>query len=513
MNPTQTFARRTAVAVVALAAWLVCGLPVAAHTAQGDAPAIETVELPSGSSPIVAFRLMFRAGSLYDPPGKEGLAALTASMISSGGTTERSYGELVDALYPMAAFIGSSVDREVAVVSGQAHRDTLGDYTALLVEALTRPAFTESDFERNKDQLSAYLTNTLRGSNDELLGLEALQQQIFDGHPYESAPAGTVQGLASITIDDVRAFYRQHYTPDNLLLGLAGGYPADFPASFSRRLGALPQGDGNTAKAELTALAPVEGRHYTLVEKDAAATGIHLGYALPITRADDDYFPLMVANSFLGEHRTFNGRLMQQLRGERGLNYGDYSYIEYYANGPFVQTPTPNVPRRQQYFSIWIRPVVPNTALFAIRNALFEVERLREQGLTQEEFELTRDYLANYSKLWVQTLSERLGFMMDSEFYDAPYFIDELDRRLRTMTAEDVNEAIREYLQTDDFQAVFVTANARALASQLFADDASPIEYASEKEADILETDEKIQVIPLAPDSVEIVPVARMFER
>src|SRR5205814_9539815 len=49
-----------------------------------------------------------------------------------------------------------------------------------------------------------------------------------------------------------------------------------------------------------------------------------------VTRSDDDYYALAVANSYLGEHRTFNGKLMQDLRGKRGLNYGDYSYIEDY---------------------------------------------------------------------------------------------------------------------------------------------------------------------------------------
>jgi zinc protease len=103
-----------------------------------------------------------------------------------------------------------------------------------------------------------------------------------------------------------------------------------------------------------------------------------------------------VANSFLGEHRTFNGRLMNELRGDRGLNYGDYSYIEYWNVPPFTSLPSPNVPRREQYFSVWIRPVVPVDAQFALRAGLYEVQRLRDQGLTQEEFELTRDFLVNY---------------------------------------------------------------------------------------------------------------------
>src|SRR5947207_4166048 len=103
----------------------------------------------------------------------------------------------------------------------------------------------------------------------------------------------------------------------------------------------------------------------------------------------------MVANSFLGEHRTFHGRLMNELRGARGLNYGDYSYIEYWDRPPFTTTPNPEVPRREQYFSVWIRPVVPADAQFALRAGLYELQRLRDQGMTQDEFNITREFLIN----------------------------------------------------------------------------------------------------------------------
>jgi zinc protease len=73
-------------------------------------------------------------------------------------------------------------------------------------------------------------------------------------------------------------------------------------------------------------------------------------------RADEDFYPLMVANSYFGEHRTFNGVLMNELRGLRGLNYGTYSYIENFIQDGGSTLMLPNVPRRQQYFSVWIRP-------------------------------------------------------------------------------------------------------------------------------------------------------------
>ncbi len=478
----------------------------------GDQPgtSIDTVTLPSPESPLVAVRLMFDAGSIHDPAGKEGLAALTGLMVGEAGTRQRDYSALVDLLYPMAAAINVSTDREVTLIAGEIHREKLDEYAALLREVVLEPAFAESDFTRNKEQLEAYLTTTLRASNDELLGLETLQQVLFDGHPYEHAPEGTVAGLDSITLDDIKAFYERHYTQASLMLGVAGGYPDGFLDSMTGALSALPVGTSETA--ELPEPPPVEGRDFTIVEKSTGSVGIQFGYPIAVTRADDDYFPLMVANSFLGEHRTFHGRLMQQLRGKRGLNYGDYSYIEYYFQPPFTNTPTPNVPRRLQYFSVWVRPVVPNTAHFALRNAIYEVERLIAQGMTQEEFELTRDYLINYSKLWAQTLPDRLGFLMDSRFYGTDYFIDEIDERLKALTLEEVNAAISRYIQADDFKAVLVTDGAEAVRAALEGDEPSPMPYNAPPEAEVVEEDKLIEGLSVKSDEITIVAVDTMFE-
>ena len=136
-----------------------------------------------------------------------------------------------------------------------------------------------------------------------------------------------------------------------------------------------------------------------------------------MTRRDDEFYALALANSYLGEHRTFNGKLMQDLRGKRGLNYGDYSYIEDFIQEGGSTFPVPNNPRRQQDFSIWIRPVPTDKAVFALREALWELDRLLKDGMSREDFETTRSFLLNYSKLWVQPSSRRLGYAIDGEFY------------------------------------------------------------------------------------------------
>lgn len=474
----------------------------------------KVVTLPSEDSPLVAIRLMFRAGSIYDPEGKEGLASLTGLMLAQSGTANRSYAEVVDKLYPMAASIDVTTDREVTVISGEVHRETLEEYLGLLLEGLLEPGFSEEDFKRHKAQLSAFLTNTLRASNDELLGLEALQQVIFSGHPYGHAPQGTVEGLAAITLDDVKAFYTSYYSPSNLMLGLAGGFPAGTADQLSKKLSALPESQAAQGRVDhdLPSAREIEGRRFVLIDKPTDSVGIHFGYALPINRSHDDYYPLMVANSFLGEHRTFHGRLMKQLRGKRGLNYGDYSYIEYWHFPPFTSNPGPNVPRRQQYFSVWVRPVVPDTAHFALRNALFEVDRLIEKGMTEAEFELTRDFVVNYSKLWAQSPANRLGFVMDSAFYGMESYIDEIDRRLKQLTLDDVNQAIRSHLRTDNFHGVLVTADAEAVKSYLEADEPSPMEYNAPPEDEVIEADKSIHKIQVKPASVAIVSVQDMFQ-
>lgn len=498
---------RTRSAALLLLAACAFAAPAAAQT---SASPIEVVALPNPNSPLVALRLQFEVGSIHDPAGQEGLAALTAMMIGEAGTQQRSYTDLVEALYPMAASITIDTDREVTVIGGTVHRDKLAEFTALLEETLLKPGFSKEDFDRNREQLVATLTSSLR-SNDELMGLEMIQQELFKGHPYGHSPSGTVEGLKSITLDDVKRFYQEHYTQGNLMLGVAGGYPGDYLARLEKNLSALPAG-----KKERTPLPPapkVVGRHLTLIDKETGSVGINFGYPLPINRADADYYPLMVANSFLGEHRTFHGRLMNSLRGDRGLNYGDYSYIEYWANPPFTSTPNPNVPRREQYFSVWIRPVVPEDAQFALRAGLYEVERLQDKGMTQAELNLTRDFLINYSKLWAQSLGDRLGFHMDSKFYGMPYYIDEIEARLKKLTAEDVNAAIKKYLSTENYAAVLVTADASKLKDTLQKDAPSPKTYNSQVDARILEADKIIQSLKVEPTRIDVVPVAEVFQK
>jgi zinc protease len=477
----------------------------------GAAP--KTVFLPSASNPLVAIRVLFRTGAVDDPRGKEGLAALTAEMVGKGGTRARTYAEVLDALYPLAANIRVYGDKESVVFEGMVHRDNAEKFADLLSDQILNPRFAEADFTRNRQDAIDHLTKTLRGNDDENLGKQAMASVLYAGHPYGYPSPGTVAGLEAITLDDVKLFYGLHYTRDRLVIGVGGGYSAGFAESFTRRFAALSH--RGAALSHLPPAPKHDGNEVLIVEKDARANAISIGRAISITRASADFYPLTVARSYLGEHRTFNGVLMTHLRGSRGLNYGDYAYIENFIQDGWSTFPLPNIPRREQHFEIWLRPVPPQNALFALRAALYETDKLIREGIPDAGFQATKTFLMNYADLWIQDISRRLGYAMDAQVVGKD-LIRELHERLPKMKKADVDRVIRKYLAIDKLSIAIVTDKGGDVRQKLVDAVATPITYdTAGTPPEILAEDKLIEKFPLpiTPDKIKVVPVDQMFER
>jgi len=475
---------------------------------------IRTVFLPSPSSPLVALRLVFQVGAVDDPAGKEGLAVLTSEMLGKGGSKNRTYAELLDALYPLAAQIHVYGDKETIVFEGTVHRDNLARFADLLADQVLAPRFADDDFTRNRQDALDFVTKTLRGNADEELGKQALATALFRGHPYGRPSQGTVAGLNAITLDDVRKLYTTHFTRDRLVVGVAGGFPAGFAEAFAKRFAALP------AKAPpLPKLPPVavpKRNQLIVVDKDAArADAISVGRPLALTRKDPDFYPLTVARSYLGEHRTFNGVLMNHLREVRGLNYGDYAYIENFIQDSYTTFPLPNITRRQQHFEIWLRPVPPRNSLFALRAALWETDKLIREGIPQDGFEATRTFLANYSNLWAQDATRRLGFAIDAVITGKDV-IKELQARLPKMKKADVDRAVRKYLGLSGLTIAIVADKGQEVADALLGGGPTGITYdTAGTPQDVVSEDDLIKrfPIPLEKEGVRVIPVDQMFEK
>ena len=463
-------------------------------------------------SPLVTFRIIFMTGAASDPAGKEGVAALTSSMLAQGGTRTMSYEQIVEAMYPIATSFDSQIDKEMTVFTGTTHVDNLDKYYGLISQMLLDPGFRADDFKRLKEDAINYLKISLRQNNDEELGKEYLYNVIYDGHPYGHHNVGTISSLEKLTPDDVRAFYKANYTQANMVLGLAGGYPKELPSKVEADFGKLPAGQQAKAKIDTPKLTP--GTHISILKRETRATALSLGFPINVTRADKDWPALAVVASYFGQHRSSNSYLYQQLREARGLNYGDYAYIEYFPRGMFQFTPDPNQGRTSQIFQIWIRPVVPENGHFVLRAALYEYDKLVRDGMSKETFEATREFLTKYNNILTQTQDAQLGYALDSRYYNIPDYVTYMREQLAKLTLDDVNKAIRKYLKSDAMRVAIITKDAEGLRDAIVNNKPSPITYNSPKPKEITDEDKVIENYKLnvKPEAVVIVPVEKVFE-
>jgi len=483
-------------------------------TKAADPVPVSFVANQSRTSPLVDVAFIVHTGAGFDPDGKKGLAALTAAMISDGGSEAMTIEEINDAMYPIAAGFGAQVDKEMTRLSGQVHKDNLDTWYSLVRGQLLFPGWSESDFERIRSQLINGIRTDLVGNNDEELGKEFLYATIYGtDHPYGSFNLGSVSDLESITLDDVKAFYGDNYTVSNITVGLAGGYPDSFATRVSDDLQKLAAGE-RMALAVRAARIP-EGREAVLIEKETPAVAVSFGFPIELRRGDPDWVALWLVRSYLGEHRSFNSHLYQRIREMRGMNYGDYAYIEYFPRGMFRTHPDTNLGRQQQIFQVWLRPLRDNNdAHFATRTAMFELQKLSENGISESDFETTRAYLSKFVSLLMDGQSRQLGYALDSQFYQIENFAQYVREELDKLTLKDVNRVIKENLSTQNVHYVFVTKDADDLRQRLVSDQASPISYEADKPQDLLDEDTIISTIPLgfAEDKVSIVSADEVFE-
>ncbi len=470
-----------------------------------------TTVLKPGASPIVNMRIVFHAGSALDPLGKEGLANLTAAMITRGGSKDMKYAEIQKALFPMAAGFNSQVDKEMTVFYGTTHVDNLDAWYDIISGQLLNPAWDEDDFKRVKTNLINEITVSLRDNNDEELGKEVLYEMIYHKHPYGHLTLGHVRSLEKLTLDDVREFYITHYSQANLVLGLAGNYSEEFLQKVSADLSRLPR--GMAAHIRLPQPEKIDGLEALIVKKDTRATAISFGFPIDVTRAHEDFPALWLVRSYFGEHRSSNSYLYQRIREIRGMNYGDYAYIEYFPRGMFQFYPDANLARQQQIFQVWIRPVVPKNAHFAIRTAMYELDKLVREGMSREAFEATRNFLLKYVNILVKTQDRQLGYAIDSRYYGIPEFTEYISEGLKKLTLEQVNAVIKKHLQAKNVKFAIITKEAEDLRQRLISNTPSPIRYDAEKPEEILAEDKIIQSWPLdfQPEKVKIKEVEAVF--
>ncbi len=508
---------------------------VASH--QGKAPqaagkeaAQPQVVTLASSSPLCELQILVRAGSADDPPGKEGTANLLAHMLIEGGfgsakspVTKEKLAQITrpwgEAAYPQVR-----VDKQTTTFSMIVPREDFAEYVhRVLKPMMQEPLFLASELERIRKDNLVQIRSNLRFEQQESLGLLALDNYILEGTPLGHLALGTVEGMQAVTRADLENFYHAFYRSANFEIATTAEH-----SLIPELTDALPSG-AMKQEAPPPAPAAFQGRHLLIItQPNAIATGIHLGFPISVRRGDPDYWPLFVANVYLGLHRDSFGRLYQEIREERGYNYGDYSYLEYYAGRPEFLFPPPTTPRDLQYFSIWIRPVGHQYAHFIAKAATAELERFVRQGLTPDQVAAAKVRARTLYLKYADSRSRQLGYRLDDLFYgmaDYGYLVDML-KNIDAVTPERLNAAIRQHLQVANLKYVIVTSEAESarLADDIAANTSvvskTPAEYHMSEpipadKQKLLDQDKQWAQYPLniPRENIRVVKAAEMFEK
>jgi zinc protease len=496
----------------------------AASTRVAPAVPVRRVVALSTSDPIINIRVAFEAGSADDPAGKEGLTRLTAALMKEA-TADLDAAALSDALFPLAAELSVQVDKSATVFIARVHKDHEARFLQLLSDVLTRPRFDVDDFNRLRDEQLAYLQTTLRTGNDEALQREALEVALYDraavyehgaasSHPYRHTPAGTVKGLSAITLADVVAHKDAVFAVDRCVLGVSGGASPGFVDALAAVVQSLPA--QSVPRAAITTPVRPAKNALVIVDKPSAGTAISLGFVLPtLNRSHPDYAAMKLAETWFGEHRNLIGHLFHSMREVRGLNYGDYAYVEHFVEEPGSTFERTNIPRQSQYFSMWIRPVEHKNRLFALKMAAWELQRFVDVGIDSDDsFKRVQDFMMGY---WPSKEAEpmrALGYAMDQTLTGLPLDRAQLRDAVKKLTRADVNAAIRRHLVANGLSFVVVTDGAAALQQQLLKHEVAGIAVEG-ADVQVQKDNAVIGAFDLGLDSASIVlvPPAAFFER
>ena len=291
--------------------------------------------------PLVEFHLIVGAGAAQDPPGKGGLAALTAGTLTRG-TGKLSADELARAIESLGGRITATPGTDGTIVTAEFLSPDFAAGLDLLRQVLLDPAFARDEVRRRRDVQAAGIVAALEDAS-------AIADECFAGFLYGSHPYGRpIEGLSAtvpkLGRGDVADFYERWYRPNDTILVLVGDvFAAEATVRLREAFGAWrPRPDALAVRAappsRLTA------RRVLLVDKpDATQTQIRLGN-VAIARNDPAYVPAVVANTILGG--GFTSQLIEELRIKRSLTYSAWSMFAArlaggdFRLGTFTKTPT-----------------------------------------------------------------------------------------------------------------------------------------------------------------------------
>jgi predicted Zn-dependent peptidase len=383
--------------------------------------------------PMAAIEIWIAAGAVDDPAGQEGLASLTADALrkGAGDRDARAFAEAIDFL---GARFSTSVSAERTRLRMNLQSRDLATGLDLLADALLRPAFTDEEVVKLRDQMAESVVSAKENPRNVLDSYH--RAHLFAGHPYGRPVDGTEVSLPALVPDAVRAFHRSHFTAGRTQITVAGDVDVDAVRSMlSERFGAMAAGD-----ASRTSVPRVEAPATTSVvlinKNDTPQTWFRIGSTGPSWSDLDDYAATEIVRTVFGGR--FTSWLNNALRIEAGLTYG-------------------------AGWSMWRGSVggdaclstftATETTKEAIELALAQLDRLHEEGLSEADLASAKAYLRGQTPYDYETAMAIAASVAEMKFHGIDRaLVDDLFANIDAVTLEDCHAAVERWFTRDDLQ-------------------------------------------------------------
>ena len=399
----------------------------------------------SPSIPMLDVQIDFDGGSRRDPADRAGLATATASMVSAGVAAQGAQpaldeNALSEAWVDLGAQLGVSAGLERFSVSLRTltEPELLERALALAARQLAAPAWPEAVWQRDRQRwLGALKEAETRPATH---AGRAFAQAVYGDHPYGREATATT--LESISVDDMRSFYRRHAAACRTQIVMVGAVDRAMAGRIADRLVAALAPNGCETLPAVAEVAPLAGAVERRIPFDAAQAQVLIGQP-GHRRNDPDFFPLFIGNYILGGG-GFVSRLTTEVREKRGLSYSAYSYF------------APGLHAGAFQLGLSTRPDQADQAIQVAREV---VRRFVADGPTEAELRAAKDYLVNGFALRFDSNRKLLDNVANIAWNGLPLdYLESWTRRVEAVTVADIRRAFSRVLQPDRMVTVVVGA-------------------------------------------------------
>lgn len=395
--------------------------------------------------PLVSYRLAFRTGDAHDPRELPGLTDLLTGLVTEG-TQSLTSRQIADEVGRMGATLSAGATADYSTIAASS-LSAFGDNMLELIADVTRnPSFPDNEVDLLKQNTKESLKQ--QRAQPTFLATEMLSRVIFGEHPY-SIVAPTLESLEAVTREKIAEFHRSMFLPNNAVLVAAGDIDQD---TLLKRIEAL-FGDwqpGELPKDDFSNPPVRSSRSAYLVDRPGSAQSNIVIANLGITRTSPDYFPMLVMHTVLGANAS--SRLFMNLREEKGYTYGAYSSLDARrAAGTFR-------------VSAEVRSVVTGDSL---KEFFYELNRIREQPVSEQEIADAQSYLTGVFPLRLETQEGLIDQLVQIKMYGLPdNYLETYRERIQAVTGDDIQQVATKYVKPDE-AAVVIVGDGREILQQV----------------------------------------------